>query len=418
VLHNWGNSIIESLENFYGLAVEDLAIKLAADLSTARARGLDLLVTVDFLRSGDFLELYLEQQHSRPIERVGGSDLPDGHLRAALVGRELVKMSQGDRRVVYIDGKHMGHDRLPTTLSISRAEIKASLCYAHDVVLEDPFDEEQDLLGLLRPPAGINLSEAKIAPDPTIFVANIAALADLATLVRAGVVRFCPRRLAMNPRNQGAGVSNAWDLDPSPDAGENELVDRMMRVWLHSGGTIVPLFTGETQERKFSETLGVLAEAVDIAEVARLRRLGRLALPSADGLDLHRMIDIRDNSAFRTFRTRQRTVLAAIAETADDFAAGVLFREEMRAAADEVVAKTRRQGFAKALSPKLIGWGVGSIVGASFDWRVAAAVLAAAATGKIADFLSSSTVQALADVTPRSTNALHHHYATLASPVD
>jgi hypothetical protein len=40
-------------------------------------------------------------------------------------------------------------------------------------------------------------------------------------------------------------------------------------------------------------------------------------------------------------------------------------------------------------------------------------VLAAAAAGKIADFLSGSVAEALAGAPSQGTRALHHHYATL-----
>jgi hypothetical protein len=247
-----------------------------------------------------------------------------------------------------------------------------------------------------------------------LFVANVAAVAELAPLARGGVVRFSPLSLAMNPKLTGLNASNAWDVDRAPDAAERELIDQMMRVWLHSGGTVVPVFTGDPRERRFADLLGLLATAVDTAEAARLRKLGTLALPSADGLDLRHMLEIRHETIFQTFRSRQRVVLAAINDKDPaDAHARRLFREEMRAAADEVTIKTRRQGFAKSLNSKLIGWSVGELVAISFDWRVATAVLAAAATSTIVNFLSSSAAQAIADTTPRAIQALHHHYATL-----
>ena len=420
VFEGWGNPVVESLEHFYGLPVERVAEKLAADLFLARERGLGLLETAGVLRSSEFTQLYLEQQHSRPVERVGGTGLPEGHLRAAFIGRELVEVPKGGRPTVYLDGKHLGQDRLPSTLTATRGEVKAALCYAHDLVLEDPFDEEQDLVSLVRDQLKVDpSSQAAVIPEAGLFVANVAAVAELAPLVRDGVVRFAPRTLAMNPRLAGRNASNAWDVDLSADAAERELVDRMMRVWLHSGGTLVPVFEGDRQERRFADTLGVLAAAVNSGEAARLRKLGTLALPSADRLDLHRMLDIRHETVFQTFRSRQRAVLAAIDEAgAGDAQAAALFREEMRAAAEAVTLKTRRYGLTNALGPKLIGWGVGGVVGVSFDWRAAAAVLAAAATSKVADFLTSSAAQALADASPRATRALHHHYATLGRTPD
>jgi len=165
--------------------------------------------------------------------------------------------------------------------------------------------------------------------------------------------------------------------------------------------------------------LGLLAAVFKAPESVYLRKLGTLALPSADGLELRRMLDIRHESVFQRFRSRQRSVLATI-DTADveDSHARQLFREEMRAAADEVKVSTRGRGFAKSLSPKLIGWGVGGFAGMMVDWRVAVGAIAASATSSIANFLSSSTAQALADASPRSQVALHHHYATLGKEPD
>lgn len=410
----WGNPVVESLENFYGIPVEQVAEKLAVELSAARERGLGLMATAAAVRCSEFSQLYLEQR-TEIAGRIAGAGLPDGHLRAAFIGRELVAVPKGGRPTVYLDGKHLGHDRLPSTLSVSRGEIKASLCYAHDLVVEDPFDEEQDLVALVRELRELDpASDAIVLPDPDLFVANVAAIAQLAPLARAGVLKFVPRTLAMNPRLSGVNASNAWDVGPSADNAEREIADRMMRVWLHSGGTVVPVFEGDAQETRFADLLGVLAGAVNKAEAARLRKLGTLALPSAEELDLRHMVEIREESVFQTFRARQRAVLSAIGEMgANDHAAAALFREEMRAAADEVQVKTRRQVLSRSLSPKLLGWGVGSVVGVAFDWRAAAAVIAAAATSKLADFLTGSTAQALADATPKATHALKHHYATL-----
>jgi hypothetical protein len=413
----WGNPVVESLEHFYGSTVEQVALKMKADLSAARARGLGTRDTAAALRCDEFTHTYLEQQRTRPLDRIGGPDLTDGHLRAAFVGRELVPVPKGGRPTVYLSGKHLGHDRLPSTLTATRGDIKAALCYAHDLVLEDPFDEEQDLVAFVEQVLEMDpAAEPAVVPDPDLFVANVAAVAELAPLARDGVLRFSPRGLAMNPKLTGLNVSNAWDVAPSPDAAEHELIDRMMRIWLHSGGTVVPVFTSDTEEQRFSDVLGLLGAAVDTAEAMRLRKLGTLALPSADGLDLRHMLDIRHETAFQTFRSRERAVLAAIADhDPGDTHARRLFREEMRAAADQVTVKTRRQSLAKSLPPKLIGWGVGGFVGVAFDWHAAVALLAAAASGTIANFLSGSAAQALADATPRTTQALRHHYATLGT---
>lgn len=411
----WGNPVVESLEHFYGLPVEQVAEKLKADLRAAQERGLGLRETAAALGCDEFSQLYLEQQRSLPADRIDRMDMAAGHLRAAFIGRELVPVPKGGRPTVYMDGRHLGQDRLPSALTATRGEIKAALCYAHDLVLEDPFDEEQDLAGLVRQVREMDpSSDAAIAPDPGLFVANLSAIAEIAPLSRGGVVRFSPRRLAMNPRLAGRNVSNAWDASREPDAAERELVERMIRVWLNSGGTIVPVFSTDLQEQRFAGLLGLLAAALDTAEAARLRKLGTLALPSADSLDLRSMLEIRHEAVFQGFRSRQRAVLAVIGEQdPSDARARRMFREEMRAAADEVTVKTRRQGFAKSLTPKLIGWSVGEIVAMSFDWRAAAAVLAAAATSTLANFLSSSAAQAVADATPNAMQALHHHYATL-----
>lgn len=411
----WGNPVVESLEHFYAMPVEQVAEKLRTDLCAAQARGLGLRETAAALRCDEFSQLYLEQQRSRPADRIGGMDMAAGHLRAAFIGRELVPVPKGGRPTVYMDGRHLGQDRLPSALSTTRGEIKAALCYAHDLVLEDPFDEEQDLAGLVRQVLEMDPSaDAAVLPDPGLFVANVNAIAEIAPLSRSGVVRFSPRGLAMNPKLAGRNASNAWDASREPGAAERELIDRMIRVWLHSGGTIVPVFANDLQEQRFADLLGLLAATLDTAEAGRLRKLGTLALPSADGLDFRSMLEIRHETVFQSFRSRQRAVLAVIGEQdPGDVRARRMFREEMRAAADEVTVKTRRKGFAKSLSTELIGWGVGEIVAMSFDWRAAAAVLAAAATSTLANFLSSSAAQAVADATPSAKRALHHHYATL-----
>lgn len=415
---DWGNPVIESLENFYGLPVEQLAKKLRADLSATRDRGAGLVETATALRCDEFSQIYLEQQHSRTPNRISGTDMQDGHLRAAFIGRELVPIPKGGRPTVYVDGKHLGNDRLSATLSPSRGELKAALCYAHDVVLEDPFDEEQDIAAFVREIRDVN-PDASVLPNPSLFVDNVVAVSELAPLVRQGVIRFSPRSLAMNPRLTGRNASSAWDVDLSGAAADGALVDRMMRIWLHSGTTVVPVFDSDGQEGRFAEVLGLLSSLLDTAESARLRKLATLTLPAAVNIDLRQMLDIRVDDAFQRFRSRQRSVLAAIdREAPDDARARALFREEMRAAANEVTVKTRRQALLESGSPKLIGWGVGAVVGASFDWRAAAGVLAAAATTRLADFLTSSAAQALSSASSRSTTALHHHFATLGEKPD
>lgn len=292
--------------------------------------------------------------------------------------------------------------------------MKAALCYAHDLLLEDPLDDEQNLPQFVAESRDLMPHVAiEVSPDPSWFVATVEALAQLAPLVRAGVVSFVSRRVGMDPRLHGLHASNAWDLGRQPEERAfAELAARTLRVWLSSSGSVVPMFATEAEEHEFERDLGLLSEALRRADVMRLRRLTQLALPNADYLDLRHILDIRQSDTFETFRSRERQALGLIADNTGlaEAADIATFRQEMRAAAAQVRVPTVRGQFVSGVKPRMIGWGVGSLVAGAIDWHAMVALLAAGAVTKAAELISGSLAQALAD---RGSSALHHHYATL-----
>src|SRR5689334_22251104 len=179
-----GTPVLSALEAFYGRDLDDLAAWARRTLTDAVDHGLDVPETVASLRAGDFLEVYLRQIHSVPPEVWARSlPLPEGHLRAALLGRELVDIPRSGRLNLFMDGHHYGAERLPSQFAVDLRELKAPLCYAHDVVLEDPFDDEHHPLEVIRViretfPDVV----ASPAPHPDTFVRTLEVLAQMAPL--------------------------------------------------------------------------------------------------------------------------------------------------------------------------------------------------------------------------------------------
>lgn len=406
--------MVDSLEGFYQLSVEDVATRLRGEYDSLQGQ-LPPPTISQSLRADEFLSVYLEEQSYHRPEPLG--EVPGDFLRASLVGRELAKLPSGGRRTVLIDGAPFGQDRLPRTVTTSRAEVKAALCYAHDLLLEDPFDEEQNLPGFVAESRQfLPHVSIEISPDPAWFVATVEAIADLAPLARAGVVSFISRRVGMDPRLHGLQGSNAWDVGgPREERAVAELAARTLRVWLSSGGSVVPMFASDAEEADFTRDLGLLSAAFRQADSMRLRRLTTLALPNADNLDLRRMLDIRHDDTFEVFRSRERQALALIS---DDTSAGLAtFRQEMKAAAAQVSARSVGSKFVSSTRPRMIGWGIGSLAAGAIDWHAMVAVLATGAAAKAAELISSSLAQALAD-RGSSAQTLHHHYATLGAAPD
>ena len=252
------------------------------------------------------------------------------------------------------------------------------MCYAHDLTLEDPFDEEQVLPGLIREVRRtLPHVDIEFAPDTDWFVRNVQAIAELAPLIRLDLVHFVSR-----------------------------------------GGSVVPMFSNDAEEGGFVESLGLFNETLRLVDAVRLRRLTKLALPNADGLELRRMGEIREHRTFERFRARERAALGAVATAAvDDEKIQANFREEMRAAAAEINIASSPWRLGRGLTPRLIGWGVGTLTAGLIDWHAAVAILAAGAATKAAELVSASAAQTLAERTT-GTRALHHHFATLGRPVD
>ncbi|WP_344164915.1 hypothetical protein [Kribbella yunnanensis] len=404
-----GTPVVDALEAFYAMSIEDLSGELDRGLTAARALDLSTEEVLARLRCGDFLATYLEQVQSGTVESwLGSLDLEAGVLRASLVGRELAETHAHRRRSMLIDGEHLSNERLPHA-GVGSAELKAALCYAHDILLEDPFDEEQVLADFaasvheVMPETTIT-----IAPDPEHFVDTVRGLLPLAPLARDGVLAFAPRRLAMDARLAGVFASNAWDLGSgSPETlASSELARRSLRLWLASGGRYVPLFGSDSEEAAFASESGLFAEEILTQELARLRRIATLSLPSAGRLSPQQMLDLRRADMFEEFRTRQRQALQSVGPGTDAETAG-LFREEMKVAADELGAHVRKKDALVTAMPKYLNWGVGAIGLTIHDWRL------------IATGLGGITVEVLAERflgrEGLGKRALVHHYATLAA---
>jgi hypothetical protein len=130
---------------------------------------------------------------------------------------------------------------------IRAAEIQAAPCYTHDVLIEDPFDEEQVLSEFAASVAEVMPDTTiRFAPDPEPFVDTIRDIAPLA--------RVAPRRISLDGRLAGKFASNAWDMGsaPSEEVEASELANRSLRLWLASGGRVVPLFVSDAEEQAFA----------------------------------------------------------------------------------------------------------------------------------------------------------------------
>ncbi|MFE5561195.1 hypothetical protein [Streptomyces sp. NPDC056544] len=402
-----GTPVLEALESFYARDIDDLASWARRTFTAATAQGRDTPSTVAALRADEFMTVYLDQIHSVPPERWARAlPLPEGHLRAALLGRELVEVPRTGRPNLCMDGQLYGAERLPGQLSPDCRELKAPLCYAHDIIFEDPFDDEHHAFEQLRVLRAYEpVTDAYPAFDPGIFVRTLETLSQLAPLIRSGTIIFIPRQLTAHPGSiatAGSSIAGAGG-----EVSRRELAERTLRAWLLTGGRAVPLFASADEEAMFRAVAGVLEGLLPEFEGAAMRRLVALALPSSGGLDTRRMLEIRHEEVFTRFRLRQRAALAAVGD-GRDASARQLYREEMRAAADEVNRRSSRSLLAKFTVPKAFGWLTGAIVVVPDGWQ---ALLAA-----VGALTAESAVEAWQDRDQRAQRALHHHYATLSAP--
>nr|WP_296076306.1 hypothetical protein [uncultured Actinoplanes sp.] len=402
-----GTPVVDALETFYRRDIDDLARWVRRTLDDSVSRDADVNEILAALRADEFLAVYLEQIHSVPPERWARSlPLAEGRLRAALLGRELIDVPRSGRLNLIMDGQHYGAERLPGQLSADYRELKGPLCYAHDVVLEDPFDDEHHALRIIETiRETFPQVQARPAPHPDLFVRTVEALADLAPLVRAGIVTFLPRQLTADPRSiEVAGSSLAG---AGGEISRRELAERTLRAWLLTGGRAVPLFASEDEESAFNDAAGVLSALTPAAESTALRHLAALAVPASGRLEIRRMLEIRHEDAFAHFRVRQRKALLAVGDGLDSDARRI-YREEMRAAAEEVNRRTGRGLLAKFTVPKAMGWLTGAMVVHPDGWKAALGALGALST--------EAVLEAWQDRDARAHRALHHHYATLAGP--
>ncbi|MCF3137520.1 hypothetical protein [Streptomyces olivochromogenes] len=254
-----GTPVLSALEAFYARDIDDLAAWGRATFDEARAKGLDDIATIEALRVDAFMSVYLEQIHSVPAERWAASlPMPEGHLRSALLGRELVDVPRTGRLNVLMDGRLYGAERLPSRLSADYRELKAPLCYAHDVLFEDPFDDEHHALVQMRV-IQESSPDTVMRPvlEPGLFVRTLRTLADLAPLIRAGTVMFIPRQLTADPRSIAMAGSSIAGLGGA--VSRQELAERTVRAWLLTGGRAVPLFADADEEAAFREAAALLA---------------------------------------------------------------------------------------------------------------------------------------------------------------
>ncbi|MET8451307.1 hypothetical protein [Streptomyces sp. NPDC005209] len=401
-----GTPVLSALEAFYARDIDDLAAWGRATFDEARAKGLDDIATIEALRVDAFMSVYLEQIHSVPAERWAASlPMPEGHLRSALLGRELVDVPRAGRLNVLMDGRLYGAERLPSRLSADYRELKAPLCYAHDVLFEDPFDDEHHALVQMRV-IQESSPDTVMRPvlEPGLFVRTLRTLADLAPLIRAGTVMFIPRQLTADPRSIAMAGSSIAGLGGA--VSRQELAERTVRAWLLTGGRAVPLFADADEEAAFREAAALLAPLLPEREGGFMRRLAALALPNSGRLDTRHMLEIREESLFREFRARQRKALALVGD-GEDAEALRLYREEMRAAADETNRRSGRGLMARFTAPKAVGWLTGAMVIQPASWQAALAAFGA--------ITAQSAMETWQD-REKHTRALHHHYATLGTP--
>lgn len=403
-----GTPVLHSLEEFYGAPIADVAKQLGGTL-TELGPDATIAEQLNALRCGEFLELYLHQTQSIPVEEwLEGLDLEAGSLRASLIGRELATTPGRDRRSVLMDGELLGRDHLPME-GLPPRQVKAALCYATEVLAEDPFDEEQDLHEFIRSAEqNIGPSDLTIAPNPSHFVSTVEAIAALGPVIRAGYLKFVPRRASMAGNLIGAFASNAWDnalLSETERARRRaeELSKRTFRLWLATGGAVTPLFADDSEESAFRAEAGLFAQIVDDGEAVRLRQLARLALPTAGHLVPAEMVVLREDDALATFRVRQRQALAAAGSGASDEAIRV-FQEEMASAARDLKARVHSSAL-QGLLTRTIGWGMGAMVLAPAGLQAVVAAL-----GGIA---SQTLIELVLKRPGSSTQALYHHYAVL-----
>ncbi|MEE1752870.1 hypothetical protein [Streptomyces sp. SP18CS02] len=401
-----GTPVLSALEAFYARDIDDLAAWSGSMLAESRARGDDVAATVAALRVDDFMTVYLEQIHSvGPDHWARSLPMPDGHLRSALLGRELVAVPRSGRLNMLMDGRLFGAERLPRQLAADHRELKAPLCYAHDVIFEDPFDDEHHALVQMRViQREFPDTDMRPALEPDLFVRTVRALADLAPLIRAGTVMFVPRQLTAAPRSVAVAGSSIAGM--GGEVSRKELAERTVRAWLLTGGRAVPLFASADEEAAFRDSAALLAPLLPEREGGFMRRLAALALPNSGRLDIRHMLEIREESLFQQFRTRQRAALAAVGD-GEDATALRLYREEMRAAAADTNRRSGSGLMAKFTVPKAVGWLTGAMILQPGSGQAALAALGAITT--------HSAMEAWQE-RDKGARALHHHYATLGAP--
>ncbi|WP_432877191.1 hypothetical protein ACQPYH_28230 [Kribbella sp. CA-245084] len=391
------------------MSVEDLSGEMERGLVSARALDLSTEEVIARLRCEEFLATYLEQVQSGTIERwLESLDLGAGVLRASVVGRELAETHAHRRRSMLIDGEHLSNERLPRA-GVGDGEIKAALCFAHDILLDDPFDEEQVLADFAASVHEVMPdTRITIAPDPEHFCGHRAGADLTGSAGTRRVVAFAPRRLSMDARLAGAFARNAWDLGGESREGlaSGELARRSLRLWLASGGRYVPCSAliatrpHSSPRRNCSQPRSWLRTSRGSGGSSRshYRRPGERA---HNGCSISGMLTCSRTLGRGSARLCKPWVLEPMVRLP------ACSGEEMKVAAVELGRRVKQKPLLVEGMPKYLNWGVGSIGLAVHDWRLIAAGLGGITAEVLAErFLGHSGV---------GDQALVHHYAPLAT---
>lgn len=397
------------VENFYRTDIADLA-RSASQIS----RSLSTLDAFRELRISEFFELRdLQYPPADPSSSIGLPDKNPETLRVALTGRDI-----------------SGHSKIRTDLANSENMVKATLCYAHEAVLRDPFDIQYRLTldpTIRRPywaplgtPGTSNSADDSSwsIVDPRWFSMNLERLAALKPLIETGIVYLVP---TYGWGNNDAALNDGFYLgdvlEGNPDIldlvygdqfNEEFLVaDDLWSTIRRSNGQVNPFFSSQDEESMFGLILELLnSPYITDQEVIRTARLVDLTLPSVQQLKLSDVIRIREDDSFTRFRSRTRNALGQLDEEPTDQSRR-LFREDMAAASSELEVATHRTCLQKIVLPKIATWGIGTaIIGHMAGWLPATGGLAAGAL-----------VEAALTGSRKGKKALTAHYVTLAGKI-
>jgi hypothetical protein len=200
-----GGTLLDLVENFYGLGINELSRRAQVLLGYGGSRTRDYDGLDRFLRADEFLDLHAETWlnafHPPPA-------LSDGELRPFFSrGRPATMTDYGRGQRSSVSHVSTASDLLGTAVpNADTKEVKALLLYAHSVIINDPFQPKdvQDLstrrfqdsnwspqmaFGGEGTPQKARLP---LAQRPDDFADALELMANLAPLIRSGVVFVLP----------------------------------------------------------------------------------------------------------------------------------------------------------------------------------------------------------------------------------